>query len=75
MAAAADDGWNPEWDTPETREQQPDISSWEAFFADSMKRTDKAMRDAGIDPRKCVAARRGAAPVHGCARGCAARRA
>lgn len=73
MAAAADDGWNPEWDKPEGREPQP--ASWEAFFADSMKRSEKAMRDAGVDPRKCVGApaQRGARAPRG-ARGCAASR-
>ena len=53
MAPAAADGWDPAWDEPEAAREQH--SSWEAFFADSVKRADKAMRDAGIDPRKCVA--------------------
>jgi hypothetical protein len=69
MATATDDGWNPEWDKPEEREQQPE--SWAAFFAESAKRADKAMRDAGIDPRKCVAATGGAAPAHRSARAAA----
>jgi hypothetical protein len=61
-AAAEDDGWDPAWDAPEggppgaAGEAQP--ATWDAFFAQSAARSERAMRDAGMDPRKCVRARR-----------------
>jgi hypothetical protein len=59
---AADDGWNAAWDE-EPAEARP--ASWEAFFAQSTQRTERAMRDAGVDPRKCAASAAARAAARG----------